>query len=343
MKIRFISFFLFMLAMSCFMACSSDDPAPDPEPEPEPEPVETVNTYTYKDKTVQAKSVSCFEQEGIVYVCMSPLQSLETMEDFMNSGKEYIMLGVDKKLVGTPVTVGNSDNDNYAFYYMDADGEAIVAVSPDGWEDVLTQGKITVTMVPGENETSAVKAVFDFTLKSGGKFTGEADCVYKAPEKLPSEYSFGDEVRPLKSVVATTLGGFQYVYLSPETGLTTVEDISDAEYLMLAITPEMIGQEIDITSSGDAEYAFYNMTNLGKNIKYPTIAQENGTQGRVIIQFVVERDGSITDVRVARGVDPYLDKEAVRVVKSMPKWLPGKQNGKAVRVKFTVPVMFRLQ
>ena len=85
------------------------------------------------------------------------------------------------------------------------------------------------------------------------------------------------------------------------------------------------------------------MSYLGKNIKYPTIAQENGTQGRVIIQFVVERDGSITDVRVARGVDPYLDKEAVRVVKSMPKWIPGKQNGKAVRVKFTVPVMFRLQ
>ena len=85
------------------------------------------------------------------------------------------------------------------------------------------------------------------------------------------------------------------------------------------------------------------MQYLARNIKYPTIAQENGTQGRVIIQFVVERDGSITDVRVARGVDPYLDKEAVRVVKSMPKWIPGKQNGKAVRVKFTVPVMFRLQ
>lgn len=85
------------------------------------------------------------------------------------------------------------------------------------------------------------------------------------------------------------------------------------------------------------------MTYLGKNIKYPTIAQENGVQGRVIIQFVVERDGSITDVHVARGVDPYLDKEAVRVVKGMPKWLPGKQNGKSVRVKFTVPVMFKLQ
>ena len=228
MKTRFISFFLFMLTMSCFVACSSDDPAPEPEPEPEPEPVETVNTYTYKDKTIQAKSVSCFEQEGIIYVCMSPLQSLETLEDFMGSGKEYVMLGVDKSLVGNPVTVGSSDDDTYVVYYMDADGEAIVTVSPDEWEDVLTQGKITVTMTPGENETSAVKAVFDFTLKSGGKFTGEAACAYKAPEKLPSEYSLGDEVRALKSVVATTLGGFQYVYLSPEAGLTTVEDISDA-------------------------------------------------------------------------------------------------------------------
>ena len=85
------------------------------------------------------------------------------------------------------------------------------------------------------------------------------------------------------------------------------------------------------------------MKYLGTNIKYPTIAQENGTQGRVIIQFVVERDGTISDVHIARGVDPYLDKEAVRVVQSMPKWIPGKQNGKAVRVKFTVPVMFRLQ
>ena len=65
MKTRFISFFLFMLAMSCFVACSDDDPATDPEPEPELEPVETVNTYTYKDKTIQAKSVSCFEQDGI--------------------------------------------------------------------------------------------------------------------------------------------------------------------------------------------------------------------------------------------------------------------------------------
>ena len=82
---------------------------------------------------------------------------------------------------------------------------------------------------------------------------------------------------------------------------------------------------------------------LSKNIKYPTIAQENGTQGRVTVQFVVNADGSIVDAKVIRGVDPYLDKEALRVINSMPKWKPGMQRGKAVRVKYTVPVMFRLQ
>ena len=82
---------------------------------------------------------------------------------------------------------------------------------------------------------------------------------------------------------------------------------------------------------------------LSSNIKYPVVAEENGVQGRVIVTFVVEKDGSITDVRVVKSVDPSLDKEAQRVVKSMPKWIPGKQNGSAVRVKYTVPVTFRLQ
>jgi TonB family C-terminal domain len=85
------------------------------------------------------------------------------------------------------------------------------------------------------------------------------------------------------------------------------------------------------------------MQYLSKNIRYPTIAQENGTQGRVIIQFVVNRDGSVVDPVVVRSVDPYLDKEALRVISTMPKWNPGQQRGKAVRVKYTVPVQFRLQ
>lgn len=82
---------------------------------------------------------------------------------------------------------------------------------------------------------------------------------------------------------------------------------------------------------------------LSENTKYPVVAQENGVQGRVTVQFVVEKDGSISDVHVLRGVDPSLDKEAVRVVKSMPRWTPGKQNGITVRVNYRVPVLFRLQ
>ena len=82
---------------------------------------------------------------------------------------------------------------------------------------------------------------------------------------------------------------------------------------------------------------------LSKNVDYPKEAQDNGIQGRVIVQFVVKKDGSITDAKVVRGVDPSLDKEALRIINLMPKWTPGKQRGKAVNVKYTVPVMFRLQ
>lgn len=82
---------------------------------------------------------------------------------------------------------------------------------------------------------------------------------------------------------------------------------------------------------------------LSKAIKYPVIAQENGIQGRVVCSFVVNRDGSIVDIQVMRGVDPSLDKEAIRVISEMPKWKPGEQRGKPVRVRFILPVQFRLQ
>lgn len=82
---------------------------------------------------------------------------------------------------------------------------------------------------------------------------------------------------------------------------------------------------------------------LANNIKYPAIAQESNIQGKVIIQFVVNKDGSIVDPVVVRSVDPHLDKEALRVISMMPKWTPGMQRGKPVRVKYTVPVTFRLQ
>ncbi|NLB93102.1 MAG: energy transducer TonB, partial [Bacteroidales bacterium] len=82
---------------------------------------------------------------------------------------------------------------------------------------------------------------------------------------------------------------------------------------------------------------------IANEIKYPVIAQENGIQGRVYVTFVVNTDGSIADAKIARGVDPSLDKEALRVVSTLPRWKPGMQRGKAVRVSYTVPINFVLQ
>ncbi|MBQ6680869.1 MAG: energy transducer TonB [Prevotella sp.] len=82
---------------------------------------------------------------------------------------------------------------------------------------------------------------------------------------------------------------------------------------------------------------------LASNLSYPAVAAENGVQGRVIVQFVVEKDGSVSNVQVVRSVDPALDREAVRVVKSMPRWNPGMNNGQPARVKYTLPVTFKLQ
>ena len=81
---------------------------------------------------------------------------------------------------------------------------------------------------------------------------------------------------------------------------------------------------------------------LMENIKYPEQAMKKGIQGRVAVRFIVEKDGSISDVKPILSVHPLLNKEAVRVVESMPKWTPGKHNGKPVRVRFNLPVMFKL-
>jgi len=82
---------------------------------------------------------------------------------------------------------------------------------------------------------------------------------------------------------------------------------------------------------------------IANSIKYPVIAQENGIQGKVYVTFVVGKDGSVSNATIARGVDPSIDKEALRVVNSLPKWKPGKQRGKAVNVSYTVPINFVLQ
>jgi protein TonB len=173
-------------------------------------------------------------------------------------------------------------------------------------------------------------------VKSSVKFT--------APEiKKDNEVNPEDEIKSQDdlSKTNTAIGSFDVKGNDEEGG-----EVLKAQQVAVDEAPKEeetkvfdVVEQMPSFPGGDAAL----MKFLSEHIKYPVVAEENGIQGRVIATFVVERDGSITDVKVIKSVDPSLDKEAIRVLKSMPKWIPGKQNGSAVRVKYTVPVTFRLQ
>lgn len=175
-------------------------------------------------------------------------------------------------------------------------------------------------------------------VKSSVKFT--APIIKKDSEVKEEDEIKLDEVQKSdKAVGAFTVEG------NDEVGgavLKAKEDIAAPEppkHVVEETKIFTVVEQMPMYPGGDGALMGY----LRDNIHYPTVAAENGVQGRVVVGFVVERDGSITDVKILRGVDPSLDREAMRVVKNMPKWTPGKQNGSAVRVNYQVPVSFRLQ
>ena len=171
-------------------------------------------------------------------------------------------------------------------------------------------------------------------LKSSIKFTAP---VIKKDEEVADEDEMKSQEELTESKVTISIAD---VKGNDEEGGELIEDLKT----IVTEAPEeeqvfdMVEQKPQFPG-GDAEmYAW-----LSKNLRYPVIAQENGIQGRVVCQFVVGSDGSIREIKVLRGLDPSCDKEAVRAIQAMPKWIPGRQNGKAVAVRYTLPVMFRLQ
>lgn len=121
-----------------------------------------------------------------------------------------------------------------------------------------------------------------------------------------------------------------FVLLFSFTTSTAQTKKNDMVFDVVEVMPQYPGGQIEM------------LKYIMENIKYPEQAMKEGIQGRVTVRFIVEKDGSISNVRPVLSVHPLLNKEAVRVVESMPKWSPGKQNGKPVRVRFNVPVMFKL-
>jgi periplasmic protein TonB len=151
------------------------------------------------------------------------------------------------------------------------------------------------------------------------------------PEVIEELNIVEDDVKTETIKIETEDNKDKVIISAPVAAPTVVEEDDNVVFQVVETMPAFPGGD-------QALFKF-----LSDNIRYPVIAQENGIQGRVICQFVVNRDGSIVDVEVVRSVDASLDREAIRVIKTMPKWTPGKQRGKAVRVKYTLPVNFRLQ
>jgi protein TonB len=152
---------------------------------------------------------------------------------------------------------------------------------------------------------------------------------YVAPVVVDS-VKVKDQLVISEEQVATTVNK-EVVEVVEQKREEVVEEKEQQVFVVVEEMPEFPGGELALR------------TFLGKAVVYPRVAQENGIQGKVFVTFVVNKDGSVSNAKITRGVDPSLDAEALRVVSTLPKWKPGKQRGFPVRVSFTVPISFKLQ
>ena len=204
--------------------------------------------------------------------------------------------------------------------------------------DVVQMSDISMknAEVPKENIEKRYEASPPVEFKSTIKFTAP---VIKKDELVKEENEVKSQNEITESKVAISVADVKGT--NEETGVD-IATLQENKVIVASEEPEKIFEVVEQPPSypgGDAALMEY----LNNNISYPTIAQELNIQGKVTCSFVVGKDGSIQDVRVERSVDGSLDKEAVRVIKSMPRWIPGRQGGNAVKVKYYLPVTFRLQ
>jgi protein TonB len=168
-------------------------------------------------------------------------------------------------------------------------------------------------------------------LKSTIKFT--------VPEITDEAIQEGEELRSQEEVTGTKVQiSVADVQGTDEEHGVDIADLQEHQ-VIIEEKPLVTAEQMPEFPGGEEELIRF----ISNNLRYPTVAQELGIEGRVIIRFVVSRTGEVDRVEVIRSLDPSCDKEAIRVVKMMPKWIPGKQNGRPVPVYFTLPIVFKLQ
>jgi periplasmic protein TonB len=182
-----------------------------------------------------------------------------------------------------------------------------------------------------ENIKTAVEAPPPPPLKSTIKFT--------APIITEEEIAEGDEMKSQDELTSSkvTISVADVRGTDEEHGID-IQDIADHQ-VIVEEKPLYGVEQMPQFPGGEEEL----MRFITENLKYPAVAAEVGIEGRVTIRFVVNKNGEVSNVEIIRGLDPSCDKEATRVVKLMPKWIPGRQNGRNVPVYFTLPVVFKLQ
>ncbi len=197
--------------------------------------------------------------------------------------------------------------------------------------DVTQLSKLAKAEV--KNDIKKVEAVAPPPdLKSSVKFTAP---VIKKDEEVKDENQMKSQEDLTKTTAAISLadvkGNDKGTVDIADVKANVTQEVEDKVYTVIEQMPQFPG--------GEGELLSY----IGKNLKYPVIAQENGIQGKVIVRFVVTKNGSVDKVEVVRQLDPACDKEAMRVIRSLPKFIPGKQNGVNVSVWYTLPITFKLE
>jgi protein TonB len=162
------------------------------------------------------------------------------------------------------------------------------------------------------------------------------------PVEVP-EIAFSDQIDIVDDDIVVDTDLFISMEDDANLGVEIMDYVTDVyeEVIEEEAIPFTMVEERPTFMGGEASKTFSQW--VAKNLQYPEVARENGIQGRVTLQFTVETDGSLKNIKVLRGIDPSLDKEAIRVVSSSPKWSPGRQRDKAVRVTYNFPVYFQLR
>ena len=213
----------------------------------------------------------------------------------------------------------------------------------DEYTAALEMSKLKEEKKPEEKKEEKIELKYEKPLE---KVAVKASIQFTVPKIVDDDQVREDqEMKTMDELISSKAAIGSQTYKGDEGGTVNIDDLKDNQQAGGTATPEeepdvfTVVEQPPTVPGGEAALLRY----VSEHVKYPAIAQEQEIQGTVVLRFVVLEDGSIGDVIIQRGLDPSCDKEAVRVVKSLPRFVPGKQQGRPVKVWFTLPIRFIIQ